>query len=137
MGRQDSDVGHEFQDRVGLEMGRQVANLLREDPGVLEVARRNLESWSHRNAGSPALMAAYAEWREILEEPVEDICGVLSADTEEGRRLRQNSPFAGVLSPQEVWLIKKRNLWLLRPWCGAGNGCVTWGLAGSVGADLQ
>lgn len=110
MGRQDSEVGHGFQDRVGLEMGRQVAARLRVNPGVLEVARRNLQSWSHRNAGAPALLAAYAEWREILEEPVEDICRVLSADTEEGRRLRQNSPFAGVLSPKEVWMIKKQKI---------------------------
>lgn len=110
MGRQDSDVGHGFQDRVGLEMGRQVAARLRVNPEVLEVARRNLESWSHRNAGSRALLAAYAEWRKILEEPVEDICSVLSADTEEGRRLRQNSPFVGVLSPQEVWMIKKQKV---------------------------
>jgi CRISPR/Cas system-associated endoribonuclease Cas2 len=32
----------------------------------------------------------------------------LCAETEEGQRLRQNSPFAGVLSPAEVWEIKSR-----------------------------
>jgi CRISPR/Cas system-associated endoribonuclease Cas2 len=40
---------------------------------------------------------------------VHDICLILSAETEEGQRLRQNSPFAGVLSAEEVWEIKARH----------------------------
>jgi len=32
----------------------------------------------------------------------------LIAETDEGQRLRQNSPFAGVHRPQEVWQIKSQ-----------------------------
>jgi len=32
----------------------------------------------------------------------------LTTQSDEGQRLRQNSPFAGVLPPQEVWEIKRR-----------------------------
>jgi len=53
-------------------------------------------------------LRCYAEWREILARPLEEICEVLCAENEEGRRLRQNSPFAGVLSAAEVWEVKSR-----------------------------
>jgi len=43
-----------------------------------------------------------------LARPVAEICAALIAETEEGQRLRQNSPFAGVLPPDEVWEIKSR-----------------------------
>ena len=40
--------------------------------------------------------------------PVDAICEILCADTEEARRLRQNSPFAGVLPAHAVWEAKRR-----------------------------
>lgn len=46
-------------------------------------------------------LPAYAEWKEILSEDWKDIRGVLLDETEDGRRLRQNSPFCGVLTPEE------------------------------------
>lgn len=97
---------HEIHDAVGLELARRVAARLREAPSLMDLARANLERWSRQNAEAPALVRCYSEWREILSRPVEEVCAVLCADTEEGRRLRQNSPFAGVLSAREVWEIK-------------------------------
>jgi hypothetical protein len=44
----------------------------------------------------------YADaWEEILERPIADIRKALLADTPWGRDLRQNSPFAGLLSEAE------------------------------------
>ena len=76
-------------------------------PEWMELARSNLDRWSHRNSHAPALLACYEEWRQILQRPVEEISATLTAQTDEGQRLRQNSPFAGVLSPAEVWQIKR------------------------------
>src|SRR6266481_5237256 len=101
-------MSHQVQDEVGLELARRVASRLRACPEVLAVARSNLIRWSRLNVGSPSLLRCYAEWSDILERPIEDICELLCAENEEGQRLRQNSPFAGVLSPSEVWEIKSR-----------------------------
>ena len=101
-------MNHDLQDLVSLELARRVAARLRASPAPLVAARANLDRWSRQNAEAPSLLRCYGEWREILQRPIEDICEVLCADTDEGQRLRQNSPFAGVLSPAEVWEIKSR-----------------------------
>ena len=75
---------------------------------VLLIAHGNLARWTSLNASAPSLLRCYAEWREILNRPLEEICSLLTLETEEARRLRQNSPFAGVLSAQEVWELKQR-----------------------------
>jgi hypothetical protein len=99
-------MGHEVLDQISLELGRRVAERLRTNPALLDVARENLARWLRQNADAPALVQCYREWQAILEQPLEDICSILETDSEENRRLRQNSPFPGVLSPREVWAIK-------------------------------
>jgi len=102
-------VNHSGIDEVSLLLARQVAERLRARPELLNVARENLSRWRQRNAHSPSLLRCYAEWEGILLRPLEEVCALLVAETEEGQRLRQNSPFAGVLSPTEVWEIKSRH----------------------------
>ncbi len=106
--RYDLYVGHEYQDRVSLELGRRIASELPQRPEWLALAKANLERWSKRNAKAPGLLLAYAEWRAILERPVAEICAVLTAATDEGQRLRQNSPFAGALPDDVVSQVKAR-----------------------------
>jgi hypothetical protein len=101
-------VGHELTDEISLELGRRVAARLREQPALLRIAHENLDRWTQLNAGAPSLLRCYEEWRRILDHPLPEICDLLSSDSEEARRLRQNSPFAGVLSAQEVWELKQR-----------------------------
>lgn len=101
-------MGHELHDSISLEISRQVAARLRESPAVLDVARANLDRWSRRNADVPGLLRCYEEWRKILDQPASEICELLGSESEEAQRLRQNSPFAGVLTPAEVWSIKSR-----------------------------
>ena len=48
---------------------------------------------------------ACREWQEILARPWTEIRRVLLDESEEGRRLRQSSPFCGILTPQERWSI--------------------------------
>ncbi len=103
-------MGHEVQDRASLEMARRIAAGLSSHPEWIELARENLDRWSRQNAGAPGLLKYDAEWRDLLELPVQEICAILTAETDEGQRLRQNSPFAGVLSPREVGEIKSRCL---------------------------
>ena len=99
-------MGHEYQDRVSLEMARRVAAGLRDHPEWLELARHNLARWSQRNQDSPSLLRCYNEWQELLARPLAEVVAILTTETDEGQRLRQNSPFVGVLKPREVWEIK-------------------------------
>jgi hypothetical protein len=98
---------HQVRDQVSLELAKRVARELSLHPERVETARSNLDRWSRLNHDSPALLICYAEWREILGRPLDDVIAVLVDPGERGQRLRQNSPFAGVLSPREVWEIKR------------------------------
>jgi hypothetical protein len=101
-------VGHEYQDKVSMELAKRVAAELPMRPELIELARNNLRRWSERNHDSPALLACYEEWRQILERPLPEIMTILVAATDDGQRLRQNSPFAGAVHYRDVWEIKRR-----------------------------
>ena len=102
-------MNHSEIDQVSLELARQVAERVRRRPELLDLARTNLTHWSRHNASATSLLRCYAEWQKILSRPVDEICDLLCSESEEAQRLRQNSPFAGVLSPSEVWKIKARS----------------------------
>jgi hypothetical protein len=101
-------MNHLETDRVSLELARRVAERLRWRPEILELARANLTRWKRQNASCPSLLRCYSEWERILSRPVSQICEILSSESDDAQRLRQNSPFAGVLSPAEVWEVKSR-----------------------------
>ena len=101
-------MSHSDTDQVSLELARRVARRLRRQPELIDLARANLTRWSLRNAAAPSLLRCYAEWQQILARPLEEICTLLCSEQENAQRLRQNSPFAGVLSPAEVWEVKSR-----------------------------
>lgn len=95
-------------DQVSLELGRRVADRLRWQPELVAFARANLARWSRQNSSAPSLLRCYAEWQNILARPVDEVCELLCCESEDAQRLRQNSPFAGVLPPAEVWAVKAR-----------------------------
>ena len=101
-------MGHGFQDAVSFELARRIADGLPQHPEWIDLARSNIERWTRLNSDASSLLRCYREWSELLDRPVVEICTALIANTEEGQRIRQNSPFAGVLSPGEVWEIKAR-----------------------------
>lgn len=71
------------------------------DPSrALSKARRNLERTrrTHRRGGAQRW---FDEWAELLDGPVDDVLEVLASRSPRSRELRQNSPFAGVLSQAE------------------------------------
>lgn len=103
-----TEMNHFETDQVSLELARRIAKKLRSQPEVIDFARANLSRWFRQNASAPSLLRCYAEWQRILSRPVEDICALLCSSSDEAQRLRQNSPFAGVLTPIEVWEVKSR-----------------------------
>ena len=102
-------MSHELLDQRSLEFDREIARRLRRDPGLIEVARQNLLRWLERPGIAPSLEQCHREWLDILDDSsVEQIIQLLEDEGQEARRLRQSSPFVGVLSQDEVLAIKQR-----------------------------
>lgn len=93
---------HQGIDRRSLALARAVVAIIdrdRERRG-LRKARENCERW-YRESHSTAI----GEWLEILKRDWPHVRELLLDESEEGRRLRQNNPFCGVLSPRQRWDI--------------------------------
>lgn len=92
---------HQAIDQRSLEMTRRIVAKIDADPRRegLAHARRVCARWVAMG-NVPA-----KEWMTLLELPWEEIRRILLEDSEESRRLRQNDPFCGILSPQERWDI--------------------------------
>ena len=89
-------------------MHRRIAGRLRSEPEkVLGKARENLRRWLVGREGTSA-EAVYREWLAVLDaNRVEQLAEFLVSPSEKAARLRQSSPFAGVLDAREVWEIKR------------------------------
>ncbi len=99
---------HLRRELISLRIHREVARRLLENPEqVIAKARDNLYRWRSQN-GTVSLGKCYSEWLQLLETLTpEDLACLITSEGEEPERLRQNSPFPGILSPQELWHIKK------------------------------
>lgn len=75
-----------------------IAQKLVHDPGVIRHALGNLDRWEASRGAAPGWAA---EWRRILALPPERIAAFLVSTSEDAFRLRQSSPFAGVLGVRE------------------------------------
>jgi len=96
-----------------LWLHRVVAGRLALDPdGVLALAARNLR---HLREVHPRGMTAHwlDRWQQVLDSGEDAVFSVLTSPSAEAAELRQNSPFAGVLSEEEraAALQAFRNHW--------------------------
>jgi len=85
-------------DERSLAMHRLIAERVLADPGLLEKARANVRRWQQME-GSPTL--ALSEWENILNGPVAEVAQFLVERSEKATRLRQSSPFTGILTEAE------------------------------------
>ena len=94
---------HRLIDERSLAFAGLVAEKLRDDPALIARARGNLERWLRdcSERSRPALL----EWRELLDGPLGELLSFLTSREERAVRLRQSSPFAGILTPEERWTI--------------------------------
>jgi hypothetical protein len=90
---------HRLLEARSLAMHAVIAQKIERDPKLLSVPRNNLKRWSARwEKETPAW---YRRWCEIVARPWPEIAAIITELSEEGARLRQSSPFAGVLSAAE------------------------------------
>jgi len=90
---------HSAIDARSLEMDRLIARRLRENPAVLDKARSVLAKWMA--SGDASVRPVFAEWHAILNGPISGVFAALEGEDERSVRLRQSSPFCGILSPAE------------------------------------
>ncbi|MGH4012890.1 MAG: helix-turn-helix domain-containing protein [Pseudonocardiaceae bacterium] len=84
-----------------LWLHRVVAGRLVMDPdGILAKARANINTLSRAHQGS-ATGWWIEQWQMVLDGPLDSLLDVLTSPSARAIELRQNSPFAGVLSEQE------------------------------------
>jgi hypothetical protein len=85
-------------DRLGLELHRAVARRLDAEPRLLDLARENLDRWERLGRIHPWYGV---RWRRLLSGDLAALRSVLLDPGEEACALRQASPFAGAIEPEE------------------------------------
>jgi hypothetical protein len=90
---------HRLLEARSLAMHAVMAQKIERDPKLLDVPRNNLKRWRMRWNQQPP--AWHDEWTGIMQRPWSEIAAIITEPSEEGARLRQSSPFAGVLSSAE------------------------------------
>lgn len=78
-----------------------LGHLMVDPHGVLQTARKNVANWSSGHRADGMAARYLQQWERVIDGGVDDIVGVLTGTDEVSRELRQNSPFAGVLSDDE------------------------------------
>ena len=89
-------------DERSLALHRLVADKVLADPALLAKARENIRRW-RANSGSATL--TLTEWGEILDGTAEQVARLLTERSERASRLRQSSPFTGILTEAERRVI--------------------------------
>jgi Protein of unknown function (DUF3018) len=96
---QSTYSSHKLLEARSLAMHAVIARKIERNPALLEIPKSNIERWSARwPEGAPAWLD---EWRKLLKQPWPRIAALITELSERAARLRQSSPFAGVLSNQE------------------------------------
>lgn len=87
-----------FSDLISLALHQLAAVRLRSNPTLIEKAKSNLSQWLEKTPN----VNAWLEWKTILKtKKLENILEIITAETDEGQRLRSSSPFVGLITAEE------------------------------------
>ena len=95
------ELTHARIEERSIVLHRAIAQRVTENPALLDVARANLRRWVSQDGER----LYWTEWENILKGPLEDVLAFMVSPSEKARRLRQSSPFCGILTPRERWKI--------------------------------
>jgi hypothetical protein len=93
---------HQLGQERSIAYHRLIAERLRQKPEILERARERVNGWL---ASTPNPQFHARKWAEILAGDISSIADFLVERSELAYELRQSTPFAGALKPQERWKI--------------------------------
>ena len=92
------ESNHQLHETRSLRMHRMVADRFYLEPAaVVQLGLNNLEQWRQRGVDCDD----FTVWTNLLEGPPDRIFEALTSVSEEAVRLRQSSPFAGLI-PEEA-----------------------------------
>ena len=118
----NNQTWHEIVDDRSLEMDRVIAEKIRANPKLIQIALTNIERWLANPDYSESSRQAVLEWKSIIENsPVGSLATLLESSSDEARRLRQSSPFCGILTPDERQAIFQKYEALRDRACLAGR----------------
>jgi hypothetical protein len=93
---------HRRLEERSLALHREIARRIRKNPDLLTGVRDRLTADIRSGRFSVSLTDAMQEWLELLNRSsVEQILELLVDQGENARRLRQSTPFAGILTQEE------------------------------------
>ncbi len=97
---------HDWIDARSLALDMRIADQLAAQPSLLDRARATLRRWIAQRG--PDVPAVLREWDHILNHSSPAaLLELLRRDDPRARRLRQSSPFCGILTPAERLAIFK------------------------------
>jgi hypothetical protein len=90
-----------------IALHRAIADRIRTNPKLMEKAEENLQNYIDQFAqDNRTVPKSLSEWQDILtNRSREAVLEFLVSTGETAGRLRQSSPFAGILTPKERWKI--------------------------------
>jgi hypothetical protein len=91
--------GHAIVDARSIAFHALIAEKIAARPGLLETARANVRRW--QTTADRRLAPTLAEWEALLELPPPELLAFLTDPGERATRLRQSSPFTGILTTRE------------------------------------
>ena len=91
---------HERLDARSLALHRLIADKIRQDVSLLEVARGNIDRWQ-AESGETGDPSSRTEWLVLIDGPLEQLLSVLEGQDQRATRLRQSTPFTGILTTTE------------------------------------
>ena len=95
-------MDHRRIEERSLALHREIGAKIQQNPFLLVEVRQRLEKAVESERYSESVKDALREWVGILDQkPVNEILELLTDPGEEATRLRQSSPFAGILSEAE------------------------------------
>ena len=90
---------HRLLDARSFALHCKIAHKINRDQSLLSIAKRNLRRWRKNYSGEAPVYLQ--QWQNILNRPWPETAAFITSCSEEAVRLRQSSPFAGVLDPLE------------------------------------
>jgi hypothetical protein len=97
---------HDRNERFSLLLHREVAQAIERDAGVLARGRRNILRWQAVHGNS---VQAWDEWLTLLDAGTDAVLKAILDVGEEATRLRQSSPFAGIIPNRRRWDLLKES----------------------------
>ena len=108
VGARPEPWSHAWHDQLGLLYHRAIAEKIRRNPELRDLAVANIGRWIQRNDYPQSVVRALTRWRELLTTaPVDELLSAMTDPSEQGHQDRQNTPFAGILTQEERLRIRE------------------------------